>query len=104
MEDGWSVVYRSGHEYQASLMLEILEQHGLHPVLLDHKDDEFHIGEVEIYVAAEETEQAAKIISENVLDGIEDDEDDDDDDFDDLDDDLDDDNDGDIDEDVDEEA
>jgi Putative prokaryotic signal transducing protein len=96
MEDGWSVVYRSGHEYQASLVLEILEQHGLHPVLLDHKDDEFHIGEVEVYVAPEEAEQAAKIISENVVDDMEDD-DDDDDDFDDLDDDFDSDDDDDLD-------
>ena len=66
MEDGWSVVYRSAFEYQASMVMEILEEQGLHPVLLDRKDDEFHIGEVEIYVAPEEAEQAAKAILENV--------------------------------------
>ena len=66
MVEGWSVVYRSAHEYQASMVLELLEQQGLHPVLLDRKDDEFHIGEVEIFVAPEEAAQAAKIISENI--------------------------------------
>lgn len=87
MEDGWSVVYRSGHEYQAALVLEILEQHGLHPVLLDKKDDEFHIGEVEVYVAPEEAEKAITVISENVVEEIEEDDDDEDsdDDFDDED-------------------
>jgi hypothetical protein len=93
MEDGWSVVYRSGHEYQAALVVEILEQHGLHPVLLDKKDDEFHIGEVEVYVAPEEAEKAIAVISENVVDEDDDDDDDsaddfDDDDFDDEDDDA----------------
>jgi hypothetical protein len=66
MVEGWVVVYRSAHEYQASMVLEMLEQQDLHPVLLDRKDDEFHIGEVEIYVAPEEAAQAAKIISENI--------------------------------------
>ncbi len=68
MIEGWSVVYRSAFEYQASMVMEILEQQGLHPVLLDRKDDEFHIGDVEIYVAPEEAEQAAKVILENVAD------------------------------------
>ncbi|HLF62579.1 MAG TPA: DUF2007 domain-containing protein [Saprospiraceae bacterium] len=68
MVEGWTVVYRAAYEYQASLVADILEEHGLHPVLLDRKDDEFLIGDVEVYVAPEEAEQAKKLISENVID------------------------------------
>ena len=66
MVEGWVMVYRSGYEYQASLVEDILKEQNLHPVLLDRKDDEFLIGEVEIYVAPEEAEQARKVISENI--------------------------------------
>jgi hypothetical protein len=68
MVEGWNVVYRSAHEYQASLVADILEENGLHPVMLDRKDDEFLIGEVEVYVAPEEAEQALKLIRESMLD------------------------------------
>lgn len=68
MEEGWMVVYRSAYEYQSSLVADILEEHGLHPVMLDRKDDEFLIGEVEVYVAPEEAEQAQKLIRENMID------------------------------------
>lgn len=60
------MVYRSAHEYQASVVKDLLETHKLHPVVLDRKDDEFHIGEVEVFVAPEEEADARRIISENI--------------------------------------
>lgn len=60
------MVHRSTQEYQASLVKDLLETHGLHPVILDRKDDEFHIGEVEVFVAPEEEADARRVISENV--------------------------------------
>jgi hypothetical protein len=68
MVEGWVMVYRSAHEYQTSLVKDVLEQNGLHPVVLDRKDDEFMIGEVELYVAPEEEADARKVISDNVSD------------------------------------
>jgi len=68
MVEGWKMIYRASFEYQASLVADILKEHGLHPVVLDRKDDEFMIGEVEIYVAPEEEEEALNVISENVFD------------------------------------
>ena len=65
MIEGWTAVYRSAHEYQAALIADILEEHGLHPVIMDRKDDEFLIGDVEVYVAPEEAEQAKRVIGEN---------------------------------------
>ena len=66
MVEGWVMVHRSNHEYQASIVKDILETNGLHPVLLDRKDDEFLIGEVEIFVAPEEEAEARQIIRENI--------------------------------------
>lgn len=60
------MVHRSAHEYQASVVKDLLEKHGLHPVILDRKDDEFLIGEVEVFVAPEEEADARQIISENI--------------------------------------
>lgn len=65
MVSGWHKVYTGEHEYQAQLIVELLEAHGLHPVLLDRKDDEFRIGEAEVYVAPEELEAARRAIREN---------------------------------------
>ena len=66
MVEGWVMVHRSSHEYQGSVIVDVLEKFGLHPVLLDRKDDEFMIGDVEIYVAPEEEDEARRIIAENV--------------------------------------
>lgn len=68
MVEGWVTVHRSTHEYQASVVKDLLEKHGLHPVVLDRKDDEFLIGEVEVFVAPEEEADARRIISENISD------------------------------------
>jgi hypothetical protein len=69
MEDGWIKIYKSSEEYQAVLIRELLEGHGLHPVLMDKKDDEFLIGEAEVYVSGEEAERAKEVIAANQTKG-----------------------------------
>ena len=64
MVEGWVSVYKTAQEYQASLVKDILEKHGLHPVVLDRKDDEFMIGEVDVFVAPEEASEARAILDE----------------------------------------
>ena len=65
MESDWIKIYDSDEEYQAKLIKDLLENHGLHPVLLDKKDDEFRLGHAEVYVSKEEAEKAASVIKEN---------------------------------------
>ena len=65
MTDNWIRIYRADEEYQAKIIQQLLEGYGLHPVIMDRKDDEFRIGEVELYIAPEEAERAEKIIVEN---------------------------------------
>jgi hypothetical protein len=65
MEEGWILVYRTDEEYKAEIIRQLLENHQLHPVMLDQKDDEFRIGDVEIYVSPLEVEDARLVIEQN---------------------------------------
>jgi hypothetical protein len=65
MEEGWILVYRTDEEYKAEIIRQLLENHQLHPVMLDQKDDEFRIGDVEIYVSPLEVEDARLVIEQS---------------------------------------
>lgn len=65
MEEGWVKIYVSDEEYQAVLIKELLENHGLHPVYMDKRDDEFRLGEAQVYISPEELEEAKRVITEN---------------------------------------
>ncbi len=65
MEKDWIMIYQADEEYKADIIRQLLENHGLHPVLMDKKDDEFRIGQVEIFIAPEEAEQATRVMTEN---------------------------------------
>lgn len=65
MEEGWVKIYVSAEEYQAVLIKELLENHGLHPVYMDKRDDEFRLGEAQVYIAPEELERAKEVMAEN---------------------------------------
>jgi hypothetical protein len=63
--EGWIKIFRSREEYQAIIIKDLLEKSELHPVLINHRDSEFFIGETEVYVAPEEFEKARKVIQDN---------------------------------------
>lgn len=65
MQDGWILVYQADEEYKAEVIKQLLENNNLHPVVMDHKDDEFRIGSVEIYISPLEAQTALDIINEN---------------------------------------
>lgn len=61
----WIVVYKADEEYQAEVIKHLLENAGLHPVMVDKKDDEFRIGTVMVYVAPEEVDAAKSVLADN---------------------------------------
>jgi len=65
MVEGWLKVYSADEEYQAEVIKHLLENSGLHPVILDRKDDEFRLGFAEVYVSPEEADRAFDIITKN---------------------------------------
>ena len=65
MTDGWILCYQSNEEYKVEVIKQLLENQGLHPVLLDHRDSEFRLGNEELYISPEEQADALKAIQEN---------------------------------------
>ena len=65
MTEGWILCYQADEEYKVEIIKQLLENAGLHPVVMDHRDSEFRIGNVELYIAPEEQESALKVIEEN---------------------------------------
>ncbi|MFT4536960.1 MAG: hypothetical protein ACJA1A_003479 [Saprospiraceae bacterium] len=65
MTDGWVLCYQTDEEYKAEVIKQLLENQALHPVMLDHRDSEFRLGNVELYISPEEQAQALKAIKEN---------------------------------------
>ena len=65
MEESWICIYQADEEYKAEIIKQLLEKHDLHPVLMDHKDDEFRIGQVELYISPLEAESAKMVIEQN---------------------------------------
>lgn len=62
MEKDWKIIYSADEEYKASIIRQKLEDSGLHPVVMDKKDDEFRIGSVHVYVSELEFEAAKELI------------------------------------------
>ena len=65
MIEGWNKVFTSPEEFEAVLIRDLLEENGLHPVMLSQKDSEFLLGEVGVFVAPEEAEKAFSVIESN---------------------------------------
>jgi hypothetical protein len=65
MEEGWVLIYQADEEYKAQIIKQLLESNALHPVIMDRKDDEFKIGNVELYVSPLEAEAARRLIRAN---------------------------------------
>jgi len=65
MTEGWIMCYQADEEYKVEVIKKLLENAELHPVMMDHRDSEFRVGNVELLIAPEEHEVALKIIEEN---------------------------------------
>jgi hypothetical protein len=62
MEEGWIKVYKTDKKYQADIIIELLDENGITGVVMDKKDSSYMFGNIEVYVPAENEEQALTII------------------------------------------
>ena len=63
MEEGWKLVYFTGDNYRGELAKELLEENGIHAVLLNRKDSSYLVfGDVEVYVSDEDEKGANRIL------------------------------------------
>ena len=65
MTEGWIMCYQADEEYKVEVIKQLLENAGLHPVVMDRRDSEFRFGNVELLISPEEQQQALRVIEEN---------------------------------------
>jgi len=65
MEDGWKCVYTADQLYKVQMIKEFLDEAGIKSVILNEKDSEFLVGEIELYVDESDVDKAEKIIAQH---------------------------------------
>lgn len=63
MENDFVLIANASDIYEAELIRGLLEENGIEVNVINKKDSEFLIGEVEIYVTEEDAARAKEILS-----------------------------------------
>lgn len=69
MNSKWQRVYHTDLKYRAEIVRAVLEDQGMHPVIVDKQDQMYQVnswGTVELYVAPEDVLRAMKIIRDDI--------------------------------------
>lgn len=69
MDSKWQKVYTTDQKYRAEIVRAVLEDRGMHPVIVDKQDQMYqvsHWGHVEVYVAPENVLRAMKIVQDDI--------------------------------------
>jgi hypothetical protein len=53
MQKDWIVVYRTGELHRAEMAKQMLQQNGIEAVIMNQKDSSYLIGNIEVFVQAE---------------------------------------------------
>jgi transcription termination factor Rho len=64
--NNWQKVYATTNPYQAEIVKGVLEAHALSAVILNKKDTSYHFGICEVYVSADDTIKALKVIGDEI--------------------------------------
>jgi type III secretory pathway lipoprotein EscJ len=68
MEQGWVKVYKTDKDYQADIVVELLDENGIMAVKMNKRDSSYlAFGNIEVYVEDEYAEKALQIIKESAL-------------------------------------
>ncbi|MDO9512615.1 MAG: DUF2007 domain-containing protein [Bacteroidales bacterium] len=63
MDEKYEVAYRAGKMYEAELIKGLLLENGIEAVLMNKRDSEFLIGDVEVLVPVESMQKALELIN-----------------------------------------
>ncbi len=67
MDDNWQKVYSSSFEHKVGIVKAVLHDKGVDSVVMNKKDSVYLIGEVELYVKADDVLKAKQIINKESL-------------------------------------
>jgi hypothetical protein len=62
MFDNWVVIYSSDQLYEAEMIRNYLNDHGIECVIMNKKDSAYMFGDIEVYVPTEEAFSAKQLI------------------------------------------
>ena len=62
----WTKVFESAMNYQVEIVADILESHGLSPVIINKKETYTQLGVYEVMVSKDEIMRALKIIQDEI--------------------------------------
>jgi hypothetical protein len=63
MDSNWALIYSTGAPYKIELLKGMLAEHEIDSVIINKQDSSYLIGELELYVKAEDVVKAKRIIS-----------------------------------------
>ncbi|MGK6350503.1 DUF2007 domain-containing protein [Parapedobacter sp. DT-150] len=64
MEKHWVKLLTTAHPAQAEMTKQMLEEHGLHSVIINKQDSSYRFGQVELYVHESTEAQARDLMAE----------------------------------------
>ncbi len=64
MSEDFIKVYSAGKLYDAELVKGMLFENGIEATIINKRDTEFLVGEVELYVSKKDSEKAVEIINQ----------------------------------------
>lgn len=67
MEQGWVKIYTSNDFFKSEMVRQALTDHELDPILINKQGFPYRVGEVEVYIHADNFHQAIEIIVKNEL-------------------------------------
>ncbi len=62
MQNDWIVVYRTGELHRAEMAKQIIQQNGIEAVIMNQKDSSHLIGNIELFVKAENKAFALQLL------------------------------------------
>ncbi|MFW5886889.1 MAG: putative signal transducing protein [Bacteroidota bacterium] len=62
--EGWKVVFSTDKIYNAEMAKSILQENGVEAAILNHKDSEFLIGDIEVFVEEKNETNALNILKD----------------------------------------
>lgn len=62
----WALIFSSASPHEAELVKALLEEHGLHPVLMDQRVSPYpHVGAAEVWVPRDEVLRALYLVRQD---------------------------------------
>ena len=62
----WQKVYEDTTSYRAEIVKALLDDHDMHPVLINKKDSSYQLGHFEVHVKPDHVLRAIKVIKEEI--------------------------------------